>query len=227
MSVAFFDFDKTLIEKNSGTLWLKHELRAGRVSKWTGLRAGWWLTRYSFGFTDLEEGIRDAIRMIAGDSEAEMRVRVHDWYREEVDHLYRPGGQVALQRHREQGHKLVLLTSASNYLSEVVLEANRLDHFLANRFEVDAAGRYTGEPQGALCYGPGKLTHAKAYLDEVGAQLEDCWFYTDSMADLAVLEAVGHPVAVNPDPRLERVARKNGWPVEDWGLAAPRRTGTG
>lgn len=227
MSVAFFDFDKTLIEKNSGTLWLKHELRAGRVSKWTGLRAGWWLARYSIGFTDLEEGIRDAIRMIAGDAEDEMRARVRRWYADEVAHLYRPGGQAALRRHREDGHKLVLLTSASNYLSEIVLEELGLDHFLANRFEVDAAGRYTGEPLGDLCYGPGKLLHAQRYADEVGAKLEDCWFYTDSMADLPVLEVVGHPVAVNPDPRLERVARRNGWPVEDWGLGAGRRTGTG
>ena len=54
MSVAFFDFDKTLIERNSGSLWLKHELREGRISRWTGLRAGWWLARYSLGFTDLK-----------------------------------------------------------------------------------------------------------------------------------------------------------------------------
>lgn len=217
MSVAFFDFDKTLIAKNSGTLWLKHELRHGRVSKWTGLRAGWWLARYSFGFTDLEEGIRDAIRMIEGEEEAEMRARVKRWYAEEVAHLYRPGGQEALQKHRADGHRIVLLTSASVYLSEIVQEELSLDGILCNRFEVDDQGRYTGEPKGELCYGPGKLVHAKRFVDALDVDLEDCWFYTDSMADLPVMEKVGHPVAVNPDPRLERVARKNGWPVEDWG----------
>ena len=219
MSVAFFDFDKTLIAKNSGTLWLKHELREGRVSKWTGLRAAWWLTRYSIGFTDLEEGIRDAIRMLEGDREADMRIRVRRWYDAEVKHLYRPGGQSTLQRHRDEGHRLVLLTSASNYVGEIVQDALTLDGFLCNRFEVDTDGVYTGEPDGELCYGAGKLVHAERYVAEAGVRLEDCWFYTDSMADLPVLEKVGHPVCVNPDPRLERLAKKNGWPVEDWGLA--------
>lgn len=217
MSVAFFDFDKTLLRKNSGSMWLRHELRQGRVSPWTAVRAGWWLLRYSMGSTDLEHGVREAIRAIAGQREDEMRTRVHAWYHEEVKGLYRPGGQAALSHHRAQGHRVVLLTSASNYLSEVVQQELRLDHILCNRFEVDETGHYTGEPLGHVCYGQGKLQHAREYLEGVGADLEECWFYTDSMADLSVMEVVGHPVAVNPDPRLLRVAKAKGWPVEDWG----------
>lgn len=217
MSIAFFDFDKTLLKKNSGSMWLKHEFRHGRVSKWAGLQAGWWLLRYSLGSTDLEHGLRAAVRSIQGQSEAEMRLRVRKWYDEEVKSLYRPGGQAALAHHREQGHKLVLLTSASNYLSEIVQEEMQLDGILCNRFATDAEGRYTGEPEGQVCYGQGKLHHANAYLKEQGVAIEDCWFYTDSMADLSVMEKVGYPVAINPDPRLERVAKAKGWPVEDWG----------
>jgi len=219
VSVAFFDFDKTLLSKNSGSMWLRHEMRQGRVSAWTSVRAGWWLLRYSLGSTDLEHGVREAIRAIKGQPEDEMRRRVHAWYHAEVKGLYRPGGQAALSHHRAQGHKLVLLTSASNYLSEVVQQEMRLDHILCNRFEVNAEGLYTGEPEGQVCYGQGKLHHAQSYLNSVGVALEDCWFYTDSMADLSVMEVVGHPVAINPDPRLERVAKSRGWPVKDWGLS--------
>lgn len=217
MGVAFFDLDKTLLSKNSGSLWLRHEVRQGRVSAWQAARAAAWLVRYSLGFVNLEPGLRIAIEYLSGVQEDELRRRVHAWYDREVRALYRPGGHAALERHRAQGHRLVLLTSASNYVSERVLDELGLDDFLCNRFEVDEDGRYTGRSRGELCYGAGKLTYAERYATEAGLTLADCTFYTDSMADLPVLEAVGYPVCVNPDPRLKRLAMARGWPVEDWG----------
>ena len=217
MGVAFFDLDKTLLKRNSGSLWLKHELRHRQVSAWQGLRAFWWLVQYSAGFVELEGGLRIAVEYLRGKEEDEMRTRVHRWYDDEIKDLYRPGGQAALARHRDEGHRLVLLTSASNYLSERVADELQLDGYLCNRFEVDPEGRYTGRSLGTLCYGKGKLALAEAYVGEHGVSLEDCAFYTDSMADLSVLEAVGDPVCVNPDPRLRRIARSRGWPIRDWG----------
>ncbi|MEQ8279255.1 MAG: HAD family phosphatase [Deltaproteobacteria bacterium] len=217
MGIAFFDFDKTLIRKNSGGLWLVDELRRGAIGWFDFARAGVWLARYSVGFVDLEAGLRLAIRSLEGTREDDLRQRVEDFYAARVKHLYRPGGTAALQRHRENGDRIVLLTSASNYLSQIVQRELALDGFLANRFSVGADGVFTGEPDGELCYGPGKLWHANAYAEEHGVALADCAFYTDSMADLPVLEAVGVPVAVNPDPRLRRHALGRGWSVEDWG----------
>ena len=83
------------------------------------------------------------------------------------------------------------------------------------RFEV-RDGRFTGRAAGPLCFGEGKLTHARQLSDALGERLEDAWFYTDSSSDLAVMDLVGHPVAVHPDPRLRRLAKKRGWPVADW-----------
>ena len=216
MSVAFFDFDKTLIRKNSGALWLQHEVAHGNVSKLEALRAAWWLVQYSLGFADLDAAVRSAIRSIAGDREAEMRTRVHAWYAADVRHLYRPRARQRVRQHQDDGHRVVLLTSASNYVSEVVADELGLDGYLCNRFEVDEAGVYTGEPLGTLCFGPGKLTLAQDYLRGSGVDVSECWFYTDSMADVAMMEAVRHPVAVNPDPRLGRHARARGWAIEDW-----------
>ena len=87
-------------------------------------------------------------------------------------------------------------------------------------FEVGADGCYTGRLAGTLCYGPGKLEQASRFAAERGETLAASAFYTDSASDLPVLEAVGAPVAVNPDPRLRRVASKRGWPVVDWGEPA-------
>ena len=74
-------------------------------------------------------------------------------------------------------------------------------------------GIYTGSLVGPFCYGPGKVEAITQLAHVEGLDLARCYAYSDSASDLPMLEAVGHPVAVNPDPRLERVAAERGWPV--------------
>jgi phosphoserine phosphatase len=76
----------------------------------------------------------------------------------------------------------------------------------------------TGKIQ-KVAYGDGKCVVTKEWADANSIDLNLCWFYTDSMSDVALMEAVGFPVAVNPDARLRKHAETKGWPVEDWGLA--------
>jgi phosphoserine phosphatase len=75
-------------------------------------------------------------------------------------------------------------------------------------------GRFTGGIVGEPCYGAGKRIWGERIAAEHGAPMRDCTFYTDSFSDLALLEAVGHPVAVNPDVRLRRRAHERGWPIQ-------------
>jgi phosphoserine phosphatase len=67
-----------------------------------------------------------------------------------------------------------------------------------------------------LCFGKGKVEHARVVADKLGISLADCSFYTDSASDLPMLEAVGRPVVVDPDPRLRRIAARRGWPIQSW-----------
>lgn len=220
MAIAFFDLDLTILARNSGTLWVKSELRTGHITRWQALKAFAWLTRYHLGFARLEDALLESISSLAGKLEKDVLARTRAFYEAEVRPLVRPGAQAAIERHRAQGDLLWLLTSSSNYLSEAVAAQLSLHGALCNRFEVDATGRYTGQPAGALCYGPGKVEVAKAFAKEKGVPLAECAFYSDSTSDLPMLEAVGHPVAVNPDPRLRRIALRRKWPVEDWGTPA-------
>jgi HAD superfamily hydrolase (TIGR01490 family) len=217
MAIAFFDLDKTVLAKNSGALWVKAELRGGFITWWQGLRAWGWITRYHLGFARLEDALLESIASLTGTPEASVRERTLAFYEREVRALVRPGAREAMARHRALGDSLWLLTSSSNYLSEAIAAELKLDGFLCNRFEVDAQGRYTGSPMGPLCFGPGKVGVARSLAQERGVQLAHCTFYSDSASDLPMLEAVGYPVAVNPDVRLKRVARRRGWPVVDWG----------
>ncbi len=217
MSIAFFDLDRTLLAINSGSAWLRYELRAGRVPPVLALRAFAWLLRYSLGSASMEASIRAAVASVRGQSEADMRSRVGDFYARHIRDAYRPGARETLAEHRNAGHRLVLLTSSSNYVADLVCADLQLDDYLCNHFIVDANGLYTGAAREPLCFGAGKVQLAQRYADRIRVPLSECWFYSDSHSDAPMLEAVGKAVAVHPDPRLRRLAAKRGWPVADWG----------
>lgn len=217
MRVAFFDLDKTLLAVNSGSLWVRREVALGHLSKRQALRAMAWLARYHLGFAAAEAMVAEAVAQLRGTDARELQRRTERFFLEEVRRTFRPGALEALAAHRAAGDRLVMLTSSSNYLSELVAAELGFHAVLCNRLEVDADGRHTGRVVGRVCFGPGKLPHARTAAAEAGVSLAQSAFYTDSYSDLPVLEAVGQPVAVNPDPRLRRHATRRRWPVVDWG----------
>ncbi|HVG58565.1 MAG TPA: HAD-IB family hydrolase [Hyalangium sp.] len=227
MSVAFFDLDKTLLAVNSASLWLRRELALGHITRMQALRASLWIARYHLGFVSMQDAVLAAIGQLAGTPVQPLLERTIAFYEEQVRPLYRPGALRALEEHRSAGDRLVLLTSSSGYLSELVSRDLRLDAILCNRFEVDAQGRHTGRPVGEVCFGLGKRTHAERFARDAGVPLSECAFYTDSYSDLPVLEVVGRPVAVHPDYRLRREAVRRGWPVVDWGVPTAGVPATG
>ena len=103
MAIAFFDLDRTLISRNSGSLWVRSELRLGFVTRWQALRAAGWLTRYHLGFADLDQAIRAAVETLSGTEEGALRARTLEFYEREVKSLVRPGGREALDTHRAAG----------------------------------------------------------------------------------------------------------------------------
>jgi len=217
MAIAFFDLDKTLLAVNSGSLWIRREFALGHITRLQALRASIWLARYHLGFVSMQDALLRAISHLQGTGEQPVRERTIRFYEELVRSRFRPGALRALEEHRSAGDRLVLLTSSSGYLSELVARDLGLDAVLCNRFEVDAAGIYTGRPLGEVCFGEGKRSYARAYASRAGVPLSACAFYTDSYSDLPVMEVVGRPVAVHPDRRLRREALRRGWPVVDWG----------
>lgn len=219
MAIAFFDLDRTILSINSGSGWVKSEYRDGFITRWQMARATVWLLRYHLGFADMEGVLREALAAYAGHPESELRDRTRRFFEESVASRIRPGARSAVEEHRARGDKIVLLTTASNYLSEAVGEALPLDDWLCSRFEVDPTGRLTGQPV-VFCYGPVKVRLARRWADRYDVDLADCAFYTDSYTDLPMLEAVGRPIIVDPDPRLRRTARRRAWPIVDWDDAA-------
>jgi len=216
MSIAaFFDLDGTLLTVNSANLWVKRELRLGRIRYWQFLRAAMWLGGYRLGMLDMDRALTAALTQLVGVDEESIRAETHQWWHEEVRPHIAPGARAVLEMHRQRGDRLVLLTSSSRYASEMAREEFGLDHLLFQGYEV-RDGRFTGAPMRPLCYGQGKVAIAEEWAREAGIDLAKSSFYSDSSTDIPMLERVGNPFAVLPDPRLRRVAKQRGWPLLDW-----------
>jgi HAD superfamily hydrolase (TIGR01490 family) len=213
--VAFFDLDGTLLTVNSARLWLRRERRVGRIDAWQVARAALRLGAYSLGFLDMADTLRAALATYVGIEEDVIRAETQAWWRDEVRPFVAPGARAVLERHRQRGERLVLLTSSSRYAAEMAREEFGLDDTLFQAYEV-REGRFTGAPLLPICYGPGKVEVAEAWARRNDADLGECSFYTDSSTDLPMLERVAHPFVVHPDLRLRQTAKARGWPILDW-----------
>lgn len=217
VAIAFFDLDRTLISANSGRLWIRRELALGHLSRRRAAQATLWIAQYHLGLVSLEDTVARAIEAVRGTPRDALEQRTRSFYEDTVKSLYRPGGLEAVRRHREAHDSLVLLTASLNYLADLAAKDLGFGRVLCNRLEVDAQGLHTGRTTDGICFGPGKLRLAQREADARGTLLSACTFYTDSYSDLAVLEAVGRPVVVNPDVRLRRLAKERAWETVDWG----------
>jgi HAD superfamily hydrolase (TIGR01490 family) len=213
---AFFDFDRTLVSINSAVSFARYEVRAGRVSRWQFFKTLLWGALYHFDMVDIDELFRQAMRHYKGATSEEMEAWTQDWFAKEVVQHFQPGALEVMDFHREQGHPLVLLTNNSCYLATIATEHWDFDDWLANVFPLDEENKLTGEVEWPLCYGEGKVSRAEVWSQQHNIDLDESYFYSDALSDLAMLERVSYPRVVNPDPRLRRVAHRRNWPVLDW-----------
>ena len=217
--IAYFDLDKTLLDVSSGSAWLKAEMAAGNLRWWDLLIGFVWLTLYHVLGVHVGEPMRLAVRKLAGRPYSDIVQTAESVYMESVKGRARQGALLALGHHRAQGHGVYLLSSSLDLIVEKVAQEYGFDGYLATELHVDSEQRLTGEIKEPLCFGVGKVERASAHLRELGLTLDDSVFYSDSVSDLPMLSAAGRGVAVNPDFRLRRGAKRLGMSIEDWGGA--------
>jgi len=209
---AFFDVDGTLIAKNSGPLYMKFLRQRGEIRRRDALRTIYFYVRYRLNLLDIERALERSSAWIRGRAEEDIAAHCRVWYREMVRQYLQPEMVRRVRMHREDGHLVAILSSTTNYLAGPLAEELGIEHVLVSRLIVKD-GRFTGEAERPLCYGDGKLHWARRFAAEHDVNLAESFFYTDSVTDVPMLEIVGHPQVVNPDPLLRRVARQRGWNV--------------
>jgi HAD superfamily hydrolase (TIGR01490 family) len=215
LKVAFFDLDKTLVRVNTGQLYARWRFQRGESGVFDIARAAFWSFQYTLGWVDADFVSRSAAQLVRGRFEHEFETELRDWYEAMVREHVTDAARAEVKRKRADGFVPVILTGSSPYVARPVAEDFDIEHFISSRLAIHD-GRFTGEIEAPLCYGEGKRTLAREWASARGVDLRASAFYTDSLSDLPMLEEVGEPRVVNPDPRLYALAKKRGWPIEIW-----------
>jgi HAD superfamily hydrolase (TIGR01490 family) len=212
VAIAFFDFDGTLTLRDSTTLCALPSVRLGLLNPWLGLRIAAAFAGYNLKVYPRASAHHLAFLCYRG--------RTHSFIEESVrllhDRFVRPWYSAPMlakvEEHRRRGDTLVIATSSAEFFPVPLAEAWGFDHVIGTRLRYEE-GVCTGLVDGAIMDAEVKHQAALAYAQRLGVPLTACTFYSDHIADLPLLEAVGTAVAVGPHEPLARVARARGWTV--------------
>jgi HAD superfamily hydrolase (TIGR01490 family) len=214
-TAAFFDLDRTLISGSSGFYWARAAAGAGIISRRRLV-------------ADAYENVKFRLRGSTDAGTEKVKARVGAVLSERpVRDFQRLGPQVlagVLPRlypqvldiawgHQDAGRKVYIATAASQETGDLIAHVLGFDGAVGTRFEVDGEGRYTGRLIGPMAYRDGKAERVRELAVAEGIDLTESFAYSDSESDLPFLEAVGHPVVVNPDAELLRIAREREWDI--------------
>jgi HAD superfamily hydrolase (TIGR01490 family) len=213
-SAAFFDLDRTLIAGSSAYVVAAAARRAGllgaRQLASDGLSA--LLFKLRGATDDKTSAVRDRVLgAVRGMRQDDLIALNADVLPRLLDKI-RPEARRLLDLHRHAGRATYIVSASPIEIVEPLATTLGMTGGIGTR-SIVVEGAYTGELDGPFCYGPGKLEAIERLARWEGLDLAQCYAYSDSASDLPMLEAVGHPVAVNPDGLLERYARQHGWPI--------------
>ncbi|MDQ3538165.1 MAG: HAD-IB family hydrolase [Actinomycetota bacterium] len=215
---AFFDLDKTVLAKSSTLAFGRPLYREGLISPAVVARSvyGQLVLRLLGASAGRMERARVSLLELTRGWDAERVQRlVRETLQETIDPLVYSEALDLFDVHRRAGRDLYLVSWSGIEIVKPLAEYLGVAHVLASRPGIDADGRYDGTLD-FYCYGEGKAKAIRAEAAARGIDLQASYAYSDSITDLPMLEAVGHPVVVNPDRRLRRIGRQRGWGCSDF-----------
>jgi HAD superfamily hydrolase (TIGR01490 family) len=225
MEAAFFDLDKTVIARASMVAFGRPMLAAGFINRWLLLRALWSQLVFHYFGAD-EERMRkfreSALRITRGWDRAKISALVRETLVDVIEPLVYDEALELIEAHRRAGRRVFIVSASPEEIVVPLAGFLGVDGAIATRARVDEHGRYTGEVD-FYSYGPFKADAMREIAAREGLDLGSSFAYSDSITDLPMLEAVGHPVAVNPDRDLARIARERGWEIRWFRHGVPLR----
>ncbi|MGH2528591.1 MAG: HAD family hydrolase [Actinomycetota bacterium] len=225
MEAAFFDLDKTIISKSSSLALSRPLYRAGMVSRGQLLRGAYAQLVYLLVGADekkmdkLKDGM---LALTKGWDRQQVEELVRDVIIDVIDPFVYQEALDLMALHRQQRRRVYIVSSSPEEVVRPLALHFGVSGVIATRAKIED-GKYTGELE-FYCAGDAKAQAIRDLAERVRIDLEGSYAYTDSISDLPMLEAVGHPVAVNPDRDLRKEAETRGWDVREFRRPVRLRT---
>lgn len=213
MALAIFDLDHTLLDGDSDHAFGQFLVDQGMVDPQVHKhRNDHFYQQYKAGTLDIHEYLEFALRPLTEYSLQEMLDARQTFLQERVVPLISQKSRDLIAHHKRLGDTLLIITATNGFVTYPIAELLGIEHIIAPHPEFIDGG-YTGKITGTPSFQHGKVIRLQDWLAGQGFDLTGSWFYSDSHNDLPLLEVVEHPVAVDPDERLEAIARQRGWPI--------------
>ncbi|GAA2430060.1 HAD family hydrolase [Streptomyces macrosporus] len=213
-TAAFFDLDKTVIAKSSTLTFGKSFYQGGLINRRAALRTAYTQFVYLVGGADHDqmERMRAYLsELCRGWNVQQVKEIVAETIHELIDPIIYDEAASLIEEHHLAGRDVVIVSTSGAEVVEPIGELIGADRVVATRMVVED-GCYTGEVE-YYAYGPTKAEAVRELAESEGYDLSRCYAYSDSVTDIPMLEAVGHPHAVNPDRALRREALARDWPI--------------
>lgn len=213
MSLAIFDLDNTLLNGDSDHAWGEFLVRQRIVEpEFYRRQNDEFYELYKQGQLDILQYLEFALAPLTRFTIEELELLHRQFMQEFIAPMRQRKADALLQKHREQGDFLLIITATNRFVTAPIARALGVDDLLATDPE-RVGNRYTGRVKGIPCYREGKVQRLREWLDETEHSLDDSYFYSDSINDLPLLEVVTHPFVVDGDERLQAEARQRNWPL--------------
>lgn len=212
---AFFDLDKTIIAKSSTLAFTKPLYKAGLLNRRALAKAGIAQAYYQLFGADhdqLEKVKEELSNITSGWDQQEVIQLVEETVASIVPPLVYAEALAIIDDHRGHGRRVIVVSSSPEEIVRPLCRYLAIDDVIATRAEIGTDGKYSGNIE-LYAYGPGKAEAIEELARADGVDLAASYAYSDSATDIPMLETVGHPVAVNPDADLRKIATERGWEI--------------
>jgi HAD superfamily hydrolase (TIGR01490 family) len=213
MALALFDLDNTLLSGDSDYLWGVFLAEQGIVDRdYYEKENQRFYDEYKHGTLDIYEFLAFSLKALAENDPAKLSTLHEQFMREKIRPIMSPAAFELIDKHRRAGDTLAVITATNSFVTGPIVKAFGIDNLLATEPEKNG-GHYTGRVAGIPCFQEGKVKRMQGWMAEHKLNWDGSWFYSDSHNDLPLLRQVDHPVAVDPDDKLKKVAVEKGWPI--------------
>lgn len=215
VEAAFFDLDKTIVARSSPLALGRSFFKEGLISRSSLMKSVYAQLMFQLMGADedkMERMRQEAAKLTAGWEQDKVRAVVTEVLEEVMSPLIYSEALELMHDHRAAGRLVCIVSSSPEEVVEPLAKMLYVDRYIATRPKI-VDGKYTGELD-FYAYGPHKAEAIKALAEDLDIDLGASFAYSDSVTDLPMLEVVGHPVVVNPDKVLRRLATDNGWQIE-------------
>jgi HAD superfamily hydrolase (TIGR01490 family) len=213
MALALFDLDNTLLADDSDFLWgcflVENNLVDKTIYDEANLR---FYAEYKEGTLDIFEFLAFSLKPLTQFSMEKLAELHNAFMQKHINPAMTEKGLAKIQQHRDQGDFTLIITATNSFVTGPIARAFKVDDLIATEPEI-INGRYTGKVAGTPCFQEGKITRLKQWLENTSHDLEGSTFYSDSHNDLALLDIVTTPVAVDPDDELRATALEKNWKI--------------